>query len=95
MPEKPQRCRDCGRPTTECYVPVNRETWPAAAVEAYDLAGYDTAATCPVGQMKDIRRTTAGRRLGWSIDRIVRHPGYSGPPIPGLQRDVQMAGRRL
>lgn len=92
MPE--HHCNDCGRPLSDCRVPVDRDNWPEAAVDAFGLAGYSTAATCPVGQMKDIRRTTAGRRLGWSVDRVVRHPEYSGPPIPGLQRDVQIAGRR-
>lgn len=96
MPEKPQRCPDCRRTIDDCYVPVDPETWPQAAVDAYDLAGYSTAATCPVGQIKDIRRTTHGKRPGFCIDRIVRMPGYSGPPLPGLQRDVQgVAGRRV
>lgn len=94
MPEKPQRCPDCRRTIDECYVPVDPKTWPQAAVDAYDLAGLSTAATCLNGQTRDLRITTHGKRFGWSIDRIVRHPDYSGPPIPGLQRDVQMAGRR-
>ncbi len=96
MADKPQLCPDCRRTIEVCRIPVDRETWPQAAVDSYDLAGYTGAATCPRGQLRDLRATTHGPRPGWCIDRIVRHSGYRGEPIPGLQRDVQGAtGRKL
>lgn len=94
MSSKPQTCPDCGRPVSECYVDVDREEWPQAAVEAFDLAGYETAATCLRGQARDIRRTTHGKRGGWCADRVARHPEYRGKGIRGLQKDVQGAARR-
>lgn len=93
MASKPQLCPDCHRPVEVCRVKVDRETWPPAAIEAYDLAGYTVAATCPKGQIRELRATTHGRSLGWSIDRVVRHRKYTGEPIPGLTQDIQ--GRHL
>lgn len=69
-------CRYCrARPPEECQEPVDHR-FPSAAREAYTRAGYTYALKCHRGQTMDMAKT------GWCMDRIVRHPDWTGADVP-------------
>jgi len=72
-------CPDCGRPESRCYTPVD-ERFPSAARDAFAAHGYKSAATCPAGQLRDMRA------VGWCYDRARFSRHWRGRELTPAER---------